>query len=152
MITTNPFSGSPLPTFANDGKLSLFSMRFCPFAQRAHLVLDAKNIPYNVTNIHLKAKPEWFTQKSPLGKVPALELPEAPGEPLIESLVICDFLDEKYPENQLSAKDPLQRARDKILIERFNAFITPFYRIMFSVTGAEGWVKADFSWRLEARD
>lgn len=114
-------------------------MRFCPFAQRAHLVLDAKKIPYHTSFIHLKVKPEWYTQKSPLGKVPALELPSYPGEPLIESLIICDYLDEKYPENPLHSEDPLQRAKDRILIERFNEFISPFYfRLIYLAAGVDG--------------
>lgn len=113
-------------------------MRFCPYAQRAHLVLEAKNIPYHTANINLKQKPEWLTQKSPLGKVPALEIPSVKGDPLIESLIIAEYLDEQYPQNPLIAKDPLQRARDKILIERFNSFITPFYRLVYSESGAAG--------------
>lgn len=67
-------------------------MRFCPFAQRAHLVLEAKNIPYHTANINLKEKPEWFETKSPLGKVPSLEIPSVKGDPLIESLIIADYL------------------------------------------------------------
>ena len=34
--------------------------RFCPFAERTILVLLAKNIPFEVVNINLKRKPEWF--------------------------------------------------------------------------------------------
>jgi len=138
MSTLHLTKGSQIPKFPEDGKLRLYSMRFCPYAQRAHLVLEAKNIPYHTANIHLKAKPEWLTQKSPLGKVPALEIPGVKGDPLIESLVICEYLDEQYPQNPLLPKDPLQKARDKILIERFNNFITPFYRLMFSEKGVEG--------------
>lgn len=103
-------------------------MRFCPFAQRVHLVLDAKNIPYHSVYINLHEKPEWLSQKSPLLKVPALEIP-GETEPLIESLVIADYLDEKYPEVKLHSTDPLQKARDKILIERFSAVIGPMYEI-----------------------
>lgn len=62
----------------------------------------------------------------------ALELPTENSEALIESLIICDYLDEKYPENPLTNKDPLLKARDRILIERFNEFITPYYRILFN--------------------
>lgn len=125
-------------------------MKFCPYAQRAHLVLDAKKIPYNVCFINLSEKPEWFSKVSALLKVPgriskitcqtlkfikfqyflALEFPGDEGNSLIESLIICDFLDEKYPESRLHSDDPLQRARDKILVERFNAFIGPYYRIL----------------------
>lgn len=126
-----------MPKFAEDGKLRLYSMRFCPYAQRAHLVLEAKKIPYHTAFINLKQKPEWLTQKSPLGKVPALEIPSAKGDPLIESLVIADYLDDQYPQNPLSAKDPLQRARDRILVERFNAVIGPYYKLVFPQAGAE---------------
>lgn len=87
--------GSQIPKFPEDGKLRLYSMRFCPFAQRSHLVLEAKNIPYHTANINLKEKPEWLVQKSPLGKVPALEIPSEKGDPLIESLIIADYLDDK---------------------------------------------------------
>lgn len=103
-------------------------MRFCPYAQRVHLVLDAKNIPYHTVFINLSEKPEWLVQKSPLLKVPALEIP-GESEPLIESLVIADYLDEKYPEKKLHSSDPLQKARDRILIERFSAVTAPMYKI-----------------------
>jgi glutathione S-transferase len=36
-------------------------MRFCPYAERTMLVLLAKGIPFDVVNINLKKKPEWFT-------------------------------------------------------------------------------------------
>jgi pyrimidodiazepine synthase len=44
-------------------------MRFCPYAQRVHLVLDAKGIAYHTIFINLTEKPEWLTEKSPLGKL-----------------------------------------------------------------------------------
>lgn len=45
-------------------------MKFCPFAQRVHLVLDAKKIPYNICWINLTEKPEWLSKVSALLKVP----------------------------------------------------------------------------------
>lgn len=114
-------------------------MKFCPFAQRVHLVLDAKNIPYHVAYINLTEKPEWLIKVSPLTKVPALEIP-GEGESLIESLIISEYIDEKYPQNPLFPKDPLQKARDKVLIERFNSVITPYVRIVYNhkTDGAPG--------------
>lgn len=112
-------------------------MRFCPYAQRVHLVLEAKNIPYHTAYINLTEKPEWFTQKSPLGKVPALEIPSAKGDPLTESLIIADYLDDQYPQNPLNAKDPMQRARDRILVERFGAFTSAFYRLVYPKGSSE---------------
>jgi pyrimidodiazepine synthase len=73
--------------------------------------------------------------KLPTGKVPALELPKE-KDPLIESLVIADYLDEKYPQAPLHSKDPLRKAQDRILIERFGAVTSALYRLFMSVDGA----------------
>lgn len=108
-------------------------MRFCPYAQRVHLVLDAKNIPYHTIFINLHEKPEWLVEKSPLLKVPALEIP-GQKDPLIESLVICDYLDEKYQENHLHPSDPLAKARDRILVERFSSVTGPLYKVLTQST------------------
>ncbi|CAF4997676.1 unnamed protein product, partial [Rotaria socialis] len=48
-------------------------MRFCPYVQRAKLVLAAKNIPYEEINVNLVEKPEWYLEKNAPGQVPSLE-------------------------------------------------------------------------------
>ncbi|XP_039965740.1 pyrimidodiazepine synthase-like [Bactrocera tryoni] len=129
--------GSPKPALPDDGVLRLFSMRFCPYAHRAHLVLNAKNIPYHAIFINLTEKPEWLTEFSPLGKVPALQLPKEEGNPaLIESLIVAEYLDEKYPEVPLFPKDPLKKAQDKILIERFSSVVGGLYKVFLGGTEA----------------
>lgn len=118
-----------LPTAAD--KLVLLSMRFCPYAQRAHLVLDAKHIAHDIVNIHLKQKPEWLTEYSRLGKVPALGLTNEPGSPYIyESLLIADYLDEKFPQRRLYPTDALAKTQERLWIERFNGVISAFYKIV----------------------
>ncbi|KZC08264.1 PREDICTED: pyrimidodiazepine synthase-like [Dufourea novaeangliae] len=113
------------------GKIRLYSMRFCPYAQRIHLVLDAKNIPYDVVYINLISKPDWFLEKSCFGKVPCVELEE--GETLYESLVIAEYLDEAYPQNKLYPNNPLAKARDKLLIDRFNSVINTMYKLYLNI-------------------
>ncbi|KAH8269988.1 hypothetical protein KR018_001709, partial [Drosophila ironensis] len=137
--------GSPKPTFPDDGQLRLFSMRFCPYAQRAHLVLNAKNIKYHTAYINLTEKPEWLVEFSALLKVPALQLVEEKGQPsLIESLVIAEYLDEKYPQNPLLPRDPLKKAQDKILLERFNGITNAFMKILVHNTGLDDyWTALD---------
>ena len=44
--------------------LSLDPGRFCPYAQRTILTLLAKQVPFEVVNINLKNKPEWFLQQT----------------------------------------------------------------------------------------
>lgn len=112
-----------------EGKLRLYSMRFCPYAQRVHLVLYAKDIPHDIVNVNLKNKPDWFLEKFPVGKVPAIHVG---GEYIHESLIVSDFLDEKYPQRPLFPKDPLRKAEDRLLIEEFTKFRTVLLKIFFA--------------------
>lgn len=109
-------------------------MRFCPFAQRICLLLDTKQIPYNVTYINLTNKPEWLTKFSSLGKVPALGVPNSDGiyTYLIESLIVADYLNEKYPKPNLYPEDALAKTLDRLLIERFASFYPSAYKIIIN--------------------
>ncbi|KAH8379601.1 hypothetical protein KR009_005977, partial [Drosophila setifemur] len=130
----SPPTGSPKPELPEDGVLRWYSMRFCPYSHRTGLVLAAKKIPHHTIYIDLTEKPEWYIDYSPLGKVPAIQLPHLPGQPaLVESLVIAEYLDEQYPgERKLFPKDPLQKALDKILIERLSPAVSAIYPVLFT--------------------
>lgn len=131
MSTKHLSTGSICPPIV-PGKIRLYSMRFCPYAQRVHLVLDAKKIPYDVVYVNLTQKPEWLLEKNPCGKVPCIELNG--GEVLHESLIITEYLDEAYPQNKLYPLNPLAKAKDKLLIEKFNGVITNMYKLYAGTT------------------
>ncbi|OWF35357.1 glutathione S-transferase omega-1-like [Mizuhopecten yessoensis] len=114
---------SKLPALT-PGKLRLYSMRFCPFAQRTRLVLVHKKIEFETVNVDLKAKPDWFLERNPLGLVPVLEQDD---KVLYESVITCDYLDDVYPDNKLNPSDPYQRARDRILLESYGKVVTNYY-------------------------
>ncbi|ALC43102.1 CG6776, partial [Drosophila busckii] len=137
--------GSAKPALPDDGVPRLYSMRFCPFAHRAHLVLNAKKVPHHSIYINLTEKPEWLVDVSPLLKVPALQLVAEKSKPsLIESLIISEYLDEQHPQPALLPKEPLQRALDKILVERFNAVPGAFMKILSNDVGTdELWTAVD---------
>lgn len=61
------FPGDSLPPFT--GKLRLFAMRFCPYAERSILCLNAKKLQYDLVFINLDHKPEWIFQFNPKGKL-----------------------------------------------------------------------------------
>lgn len=105
--------GDPLPPY--NGKLRVYNMRFCPFAQRTMLAILAKQIDCDVINVDLADKPEWLTSKSPFGKVPALEIDDS--KTICESLITVEYLDQVYPQRPLLPKDPYQQAIDKIIVQ-----------------------------------
>lgn len=134
MSTAHLTTGSTLPPKKDDGLLRLYSMNFCPFAQRVRLVLKAKNIPHEIVNINLINKPEWYFQIHPEGKVPALDVG---SQIIVESLDICDWLEDHYPENPLYPSDPKAKELDKQMIQKWGAVIQVFYRCFFNINNEE---------------
>ncbi|XP_052007644.1 glutathione S-transferase omega-1 [Xyrauchen texanus] len=119
--------GSAAPGPVPKDHIRLYSMRFCPFAQRTRLVLSAKGIKHDIVNINLKDKPDWFLAKNPFGLVPTLETPS--GQVIYESPITCEYLDEVYPEKKLIPSDPFERAQQKMMLENFSKVIPFFYKI-----------------------
>lgn len=119
--------GSAAPCKVPKEHIRLFSMRFCPFAQRTRLVLKAKGIPHEIINIHLKEKPDWFLERNPLGLVPVLENKD--GEVVYESSITCDYLDEVYPEKKLNPSTPFGKAQQRMMLEHFSKVVPYFYKI-----------------------
>lgn len=126
-------TGDSLPAY--NGKLRVFAMRFCPYAERTVLVLNAKNIQYDLVFINLDHKPEWIFNYSPKGTVPALEYEE--GKAIFDSTIINVYLDEKYPEVPLQSSDPLRRAQDKMLVENFGGAQSAYYVAAFNPQGIQ---------------
>ncbi|KAF7253152.1 Glutathione S-transferase omega-1 [Varanus komodoensis] len=110
--------GSPAPGPVPEGVIRLYSMHFCPFAQRTRLVLIAKGINHEIVNINLKNKPEWFFEKNPFGLIPVLETSK--GQLIYDSPITCEYLDEAYPGKKLYPTDPYEKAYQKMLLEHFS--------------------------------
>jgi len=103
-------------------------MRFCPYAQRAVLVAEAKGIPHDIVNANLKQKPEWLLKVNPGGKVPTILTPKGP---LYESLIVADYFDEVYPNRPLNSSDPFQKALDRIWVDHFSKVSTLYHKMLF---------------------
>lgn len=92
----------------------LITHALCPYVQRSVITLEEKGISYTRTNIDLAAKPVWFEQKSPMGKVPIVLVDEK--HILFESSVICEYLDE-ITLGSLHPIDRLEKAYHRAWIE-----------------------------------
>lgn len=90
--------------------LELYHNNISVCAQKVRLVLAEKNVPW--VNRHLSlAKGEHLTPEfkklNPRGVVPVIV---HDGHTIIESTVICEYLDEVFPNPPLKPKDPVERA------------------------------------------
>lgn len=94
-------------------KLVLVSHNLCPYVQRVSIVLREKGVAFERRDVDLSTLPDWFLQISPLGKTPVLLVND---EPIFESAVICEFLDETHGP-RLHPDTPLERAKHRAYME-----------------------------------
>ncbi|RYO86420.1 hypothetical protein DL766_007389 [Monosporascus sp. MC13-8B] len=134
---------------ASEHPLKLYGGWFCPFVQRAWIVMHEKNIPHQYIEINPYKKAPEFLALNPRGLVPTLAVPVAENgqvrKPLYESLVICEFLDEAFRDDvaavdsvrggnhgkSLLPEDPYERARCRLWIDHIsNKIIPAFYKFI----------------------
>ena len=103
----------------SQSQFTLVSHPLCPFVQRVAIVLLEKGITFQRIDVDLRDRPDWFLAISPSGKVPLLKVPDGnEGESvLFESIVICEYLEEIYPEPALHPVNALIRAQHRAWIE-----------------------------------
>ena len=114
--------------------ITLYNAARCPYVARVRIVLAEKGIEYETVEIDLSDRPAWYYEKNPTGRVPTIE--EDDGPPLPESVVIMEFLEERYPEPALLPADPADRAAVRLLIFRDSELTAPYYGLRREEDGA----------------
>jgi glutathione S-transferase len=108
--------------------IELYDFPSSPNCQRVKVVLAEKKLPYETVPVDLKKgeqkKPEYL-KLNPYGKVPVLI---DGATVLYESLIINEYLEEKYPEPPLMPKDHAKRAKIRILIDYGMNHLDPPYQ------------------------
>lgn len=97
------------------------------------ITLRAKDIPFEVTYIDLRNKPDWFLAISPHGKVPVLQVD---GEPLFESNAIAEYLDEAEAP-RLHPENLIKRARNRAWTDFITTFTPALSGIYYTDTDAD---------------
>jgi glutathione S-transferase len=122
-------------------------------SRRVRLVLEEKQTPYQSILVDLmefeQHSPEYL-RLNPNGFVPTLV---HDGVPIIESSVICEYLDDVFPALPLRPSSPRDRARmrvwskwtDEVVIRAFQ--VANWNRMMAPT--ARKWTDEEVEWRLE---
>jgi glutathione S-transferase len=94
--------------------LKLCGFHISNYHNKVRLALLEKGIEFEEdANCRPSQKDDWLA-RSPIGKVPILELDG--GRRIAESEVICEYLEEAYPQKPLLPKDPYKRAKVRELV------------------------------------
>jgi len=109
--------------------LKLYDFPECPFCQKTRIVLEEKDLSYEVVPVDLKAgeqkRPE-FLKLNPFGKVPVVVDDEVV---VYDSTIINEYLEDEYPHPQLMPAESAPRARVRMLEDYADTVFIP-------VTGA----------------
>tara|TARA_B100001559_G_scaffold311497_1_gene308074 strand:- start:293 stop:898 length:606 start_codon:yes stop_codon:yes gene_type:complete len=78
------------------------------------MLMIEKEIPFELTEVDLRNKPDWFLAVSPYGKVPVIV---DDGQTIYESAIINEYLDEKYTSIPMMPEEPVERAKARIWMD-----------------------------------
>ncbi len=106
--------------------IKLYEFPLSPFSRKVKMVLHEKNVPFESVFVDLfkgETKTEAYLKLNPFGRVPVLV---DGATVLFESTVINEYLEEKFPNPALLPKEPVKRAKARMMDEAFdNYFMAP---------------------------
>ena len=95
--------------------LRLCGFHISNYHNKIRIALLEKGVPFEEDAGCSPSQKDEFLARSPLGKVPFLELGD--GRRLAESEVIAEYLEEAYPQKPLLPEDPFERAKVRELVK-----------------------------------
>lgn len=110
-------------------KIKLVTSKLSPYGQRVEIALIEKNIPYEKQEIDLANKPDFLSKDSPTSKVPLLY---ADDKPLFESIAICEYLEDAFPEIPLHPKDIFMKAWHRGWMEFSNGILASTFALIYA--------------------
>lgn len=93
--------------------LKLCGFHLSNYFNKVRIAMLEKGLDFELDATCRPSQKDDFLARTPMGKVPFLEVD---GEHLVESQVICEYLEDAYPQRPLYPRDPLERARVRELI------------------------------------
>ncbi|MBB4199675.1 glutathione S-transferase [Rhodoblastus sphagnicola] len=107
--------------------MKLYDSPHAPNPRRVRIFLAEKGVSLPMVSVdlgRLEQKGAEFSAVNPLRRTPALELDS--GEILTESVAICRYFEELYPQPPLFGRDALERARVEMWQRRIEfEFLAP---------------------------
>lgn len=109
--------------------LTLYHAMHSTCSQKARICLYEKGVEWESRLVNLESKEqvsEEYLRLNPNGVVPTLV---HDGVPIVDSSVICEYLDERFENNPLSPANPLDRARMRAWMRYFEEVPTAAVRV-----------------------
>lgn len=111
--------------------MTLYSRADCPLSHRVRIVLSEKGISADVVDVDVNNPPEDLIDINAYNTVPTLVDRDLV---LYDSLIIMEYLDERFPHPPLMPVDPVSRARTRMMLHRIDV---DWYSMIADLTGNE---------------
>jgi len=117
--------------------MKLYQTMTSPFPTRVRLVLYAKGLNPEIIeppgfHATTESKGDYF-EINPIGRVPALVTDD--GRALPESEVICEYLEDAYPDPPTLPPDPWGRAQVRLISRLCDVYLVMAMRPLFTASG-----------------
>jgi glutathione S-transferase len=93
--------------------LKLCGFPISNYFSKARIAMLEKGLQFELDPTCRPSQDDAFLARTPMGKVPFIEVD---GAQLSESQVICEYLEDAFPQKPLYPRDPMERARVRELI------------------------------------
>ncbi len=97
---------------------TLYYLWLHPFSRKVRIVMAEKGLDFDLQVENIWERRTEFLALNPAGDVPVLV--EEDGTTLANSQVICEYLEEVYPEINLLGDNPVQRSETRRLVSWFD--------------------------------
>jgi len=122
---------------AVDGAMKLYQTYASPFPTRVRLALYVKGVEVEIIEppgFHATAQSKGdYLLINPIGRVPTLVLDD--GRALPESEVICEYLEDAYPEPALLPADPWGKAQVRLISRICDFYLVVAMVPLFAAAG-----------------
>ena len=112
--------------------MKLFGAAVSPYVSRVLLAIRWKGLDIPLEDPPGGMKSPEFLAISPYGKVPALDAGD--GAVIVESEVIAEYLEDRFPERPLLPADPLGRARSRTVSRAVDLYVLAPMTALFAQT------------------
>jgi RNA polymerase-associated protein len=111
--------------------MTLYSRADCPFSHRVRIVLAEKGVGADIVDVDINNPPEDLIDINAYVSVPTLVDRDLV---LYDSMIIMEYLDERFPHPPLMPVDPVSRARARMMLHRIEK---DWYGLLDDLTGAD---------------
>ena len=103
--------------------INLYSDSRCPFSHRARIVLNKKDMDFKIIDVNINLRQDLMIL-NPYNETPVLvddidKNNKKKDLVLLDTNIICEYIDERFPHPQLMPIEPSERARLRMLMHHF---------------------------------